>query len=127
MKKVLIAVALSLGTLTLVPACQGYQKAIQDEAILDATIKDEQAFIVALAAYKGALVTVNEALDAGLLVPASETALKVEAIRVKADQVVSLAEKAKAAGDAQGLTARSYELMGLVAQIGNFVNLGTTN
>lgn len=123
MRKVLIAVALSLGTLTMVPACSGFQKAIEDEAVLDNTVVDEKAFIVALSAYKGALITVNEALDAGLITPASPTALKIEAIRVNAEKVVDLAEKAKAVGDAQGLTARSYELMGLVAQIGGLVNL----
>lgn len=123
MRKVLIAVALSLGTLTMVPACSGFQKAIEDEAVLDNTVVDEKAFIVALSAYKGVLITVNEALDAGLLTPGSTTALKIEAIRVNADKVVNLAEQAKAVGNAKGLTARSYELMSLVAQIGGLVNL----
>jgi hypothetical protein len=116
MYKLLYVIGLALMTPSLT-ACGTLNAITGNEAVLDKTLKDEKAFYVAVSAYKGALVMVNEALDAGLIVPGSATALKIDGIRERADAVLSAAEKAKAVGDAKTLTERSFALMDLVYSI----------
>lgn len=96
--------------------------AADDTSLLASTIKDEQAFYIAVSAYKGVLITINEAIDAGLIIPASDKALKINDLRKKADVAMELALQAKKVGDATTVAARSVELMALVVNINEELN-----